>query len=178
MALTLLAAYLPTIPGSAFKFRGFPLLLGGLLVGPRTGFAIGCLTDLINFALHPDGPFFPGFVLTQGLTAMLPGLFTWRKDVLAASTAPQGEEASAGLVHPLLAYLRLLTVFALTKLVTVPLVALFSSRYIKGTPFGLELKYHAGIQLIHLPLYALLALLVLQSLARTDLYCRLLKARR
>lgn len=177
VALTLLAAYLPSIPGSAFKFRGFPLLLGGILVGPRTGFAIGCLTDLINFALHPDGPFFPGFILTQALTAMLPGLLSWKADLLAASPWIS-EQQTTRPAHPVKVYLRLLGVFALTKLVTVPLVAFFSARFVKGTPFDLELKYHAGIQLVHLPIYALLALLVLQSLARTDLYARILKARR
>ncbi len=82
VALALIVGLLPTIPGSALKFTGLPLLLAGLLVGPRTGFAIGCLTDLLGFALRPAGWFFPGFTLTQGLTAMIPGLLTRGRDPL------------------------------------------------------------------------------------------------
>lgn len=189
MALTVLVAYLPTIPGSAFKFMGFPLLLGGLLVGPRTGFAMGCLTDLINFALHPSGPFFPGFTLTQGLTGGLPGLLTWKRDIL--SSGPRQAEGSpravvephwAGRSHSpldsLVVYLKLLGIFAVTKLLTsVLLVSYFTSK-LMGTPLQLELASRAAIQAVHVPIYALLALLVLQGMARTDLYHRLMKARR
>ena len=189
MALTVLVAYLPTIPGSAFKFMGFPLLLGGLLVGPRTGFAMGCLTDLINFALHPSGPFFLGFTLTQGLTGGLPGLLTWKRDILktgvlqvkgspAAVVEPHWTDGNQSRLDPLVVYLKLLGIFALTKLLTsVLLVSYFTSK-LMGTPLQLELASRAAIQAVHVPIYALLALLVLQSLARTDLYHRLMKARR
>lgn len=195
VALTLLVATLPTIPGSAFKFAGFPLLLAGLLVGPRTGFAIGCLTDVIGFALRPTGFFFPGFTLTQGLTAMLPGLLVHNRDPLTgkgvAPVPPEGagrhsDMLAGGLVgaaRPLgsavLAYLRLLAIFAVTKLITsVLLVSLFTSKITLGTPLLLELTQRALVQAVHVPLYALLALLVLQGLAQSDLYGRLLKARR
>ncbi len=193
-ALTFLVAYLPTIPGSAFKFMGFPLLLGGMLIGPRTGFAVGCLTDLINFALHPSGPFFPGFTLTQGLTAMLPGLATWGRDPLTwRRVAPRELELTkkgeplppSNQLPPLtwwascLAYLRLLLIFGVTKALTsVLLVSYFTSRYVAGTPLEAELISRAAIQAVHVPIYALLALLVLQGLASTDLYTRMLKARR
>lgn len=189
-ALTFLVAYLPTIPGSAFKFMGFPLLLGGMLIGPRTGLAVGCLTDLINFALHPSGMFFPGFTLTQGLTAMLPGLATWGRDPLTwqrvesprQSTVERekGErDRSPSPFSPVWAYLRLLGIFAVTKALTsVLMVSYFTSRYVAGTPLEAELISRAAIQAVHVPIYALLALLVLQGLAPTDLYRRILKARR
>lgn len=190
-ALTFLVAYLPTIPGSAFKFMGFPLLLGGMLVGPRTGFAIGCLTDLINFALHPSGPFFPGFTLTQGLTAMLPGLVTWGRDPLSWKKArsgkaegPEGWERAEGRSSSswwasCAAFLRLLLIFGVTKALTsVLLVSYFTSRFVAGTPLEAELISRAAIQAVHVPVYALLALLVLQGLSPTDLYRRILAARR
>ena len=86
VALSFVTSLLPSLPGPITKFNGFPLLLGGLLVGPRTGFAVGCIADLLGFMVRPTGPFFPGFTLTQGLTALIPALFarmvdplTWRR---------------------------------------------------------------------------------------------------
>lgn len=181
VALTLIVAYLPTIPGSAFKFSGFPLLLGSLLIGPRTGFAIGCLTDLVNFALHPSGMFFPGFTLTQGLTAMLPGLFTRHRDPLSGKPLWGDGGYALPLIHahPWLAYLRLLVMFAVTKILTsVLMVSVFTSKIVLGTPLLYELIHRATIQAVHVPIYALLALLVLQGLSQSELYERILRARR
>jgi ECF transporter S component (folate family) len=177
VALTLMVGLLPTIPGSALKFIGFPLLLGGLLLGPRTGLAVGCLTDLILFSLRPGGPFFPGFTLTQGLTAMLPGLLTLNVEPL--SGRPLSESPFPPTHHPVLAYLRLLVIFAGTKLLTsVLLVSLFTT-WLAGTiPLQAKLLETLIIQAWHVPIYALLAMLVLQGLAHTELYARLLKARR
>lgn len=186
VALTILVAYLPTIPGSAFKFSGFPLLVAGLLVGPRTGFAVGCLTDIVNFALHPTGPFFPGFTLTQGLTCMLPGLCTVNIDPLTGQRIDALREdrqlvtqklfSSLGIIT---AYLRILLIFGLAKIITsVALVSFFTSKVVMGTPLAYELLHRALIQAVHVPIYALLALGVLKGLARTDLYFRILRARR
>ncbi len=181
VALTLIVAYLPTIPGSAFKFAGFPLLLGGLLVGPRTGFAIGCLTDLVNFALHPSGMFFPGFTLTQGLTSGLPGLLTRKKDPLTGGAlwGDGGYALPLSAFHPMKAYLRLLLIFGFTKILTsVLLVSLFTSKIVLGTPLLFELWHRALIQAVHVPIYAFLALLVMQGLGQSELYERILRARR
>jgi hypothetical protein len=66
----------------------------------------------------------------------------------------------------------------LTKILTsVLLVSVFTSK-LAGTPLAYELTHRAVIQAVHVPIYALLALLVLQGLAQTDLYQRMLKARR
>lgn len=175
VAFTLLVGLLPTIPGSAFKFIGFPLLLCGLLVGPRTGFAVGCLTDLMLFSLRPGGFFFPGYTLTQGLTAGLPGLFTWGRDPLSGR-AP--ELAGPPDFHPVAAYLRLLLVFSLTKLLTSVLMVSWFTSWLIGLPFQVKLVETLSVQATHVPLYALLSLLVLRALSRTDLYGRLLRARR
>lgn len=183
VAFTLLVAYLPTVPGSALKFMGFPLLLGSLLIGPRTGFAIGCLTDIINFALHPSGPFFPGFTLTQGLTAMIPGLMTRKIDPLTGlrlDPAPCDDKVSPARApsRSFVAYLRLLGIFGVTKLLTSVLMVSFFTSHLIGTPLEYELTHRAVIQAVHVPIYAFLSLLVLQGLAPTELYRRILKARR
>lgn len=185
VALTLLVAYLPTVPGSAFKFMGLPLLLGGLLIGPRTGFAIGCLTDIINFALHPSGFFFPGFTLTQGLTAMIPGLMTRGIDPLTGLRLVKespSEPALEGALPPRYArwraIVRLLWIFGLTKVITSVLMVSYFTSNLVGTPIEYELSHRAMIQLVHVPIYAVLSVLVLEGLAPTDLYRRILKARR
>lgn len=188
VALALIVGLLPTIPGSALKFTGFPLLLAGLLVGPRTGFAIGCLTDLLGFALRPAGWFFPGFTLTQGLTAMIPGLLSRGRDPLTFQKVGPAEDPDVFLAElerrkswsfNVLAYLRLLGVFGLTQLLTsVLMVSYFTSKFVVGTPLEFELVYRASIQALHVPIYAFLALGALRVLSESETYQRLLKARR
>jgi hypothetical protein len=78
-----------------------------------------------------------------------------------------------------LAYLRLLVIFAGTKLLTsVLLVSLFTTWLVGTIPLQAKLLETLIIQAWHVPIYALLAMLVLQGLAHTELYARLLKARR
>lgn len=187
VALSLIASVLPTIPGSALKFGGFPLLLAGMLVGPRTGFSIGCLTDILGFALRPVGMFFPGFTLTQGLTAAIPGLLMRNRDPLTGARTqadlepekPILENRPLGAFAFLTSYLRLLVVFGLTQLVTsVLMVSFFTSKIVLGTPLGLEIGQRLLIQSVHVPVYALLAVMVLRALSETELYQRLIKARK
>lgn len=175
VALSLIVSALPSLPGPITKFGGFPLLLCGLLVGPRLGFAAGCLTDLIGYAAHPTGPFFPGFVLTQGLTGAIPGFFSWGRDPYSwkKSSAPQSEPLGRG--GALASYLRLLLVFGITQGVTsVYLVSLFRSKFVAGTPMAYELTTRAIAQATHVPVYAFLAFSILRVLSTTDLYRRLL----
>lgn len=177
VALSVVIAWMPSFPGPLTKFAGFPLLLGGLLVGPRTGFAIGCLTDLIGFMLHPNGPFFPGFTLTQALTATLPAWAVGRRDPL--TWGEPGTAHSESRKDLILSYLRLLSVFGVTQGITsVLMVSYFKSRFVTGTPLKFELLNSSIAQAVHVPLYAFVALAILRELARTDLYLRLLKARR
>ncbi len=189
VALSLIASVLPTIPGSALKFGGFPLLLAGMLVGPRTGFAIGCLTDILGFALRPVGMFFPGFTLTQGLTAMIPGLLMRRRDPLTGvrlttnslsePEKPLLEKGASRSFSALRSYLRLLLVFGLTQLVTsVFMVSFFTSKIVLGTPLVYEIGQRLLIQSLHVPVYSLLAVMVLRALSETELYQRLLRARK
>lgn len=181
VALSFIVSLLPTIPGPITKFTGFPLLLGGLLLGPRTGFAVGCLTDLIGFAFRPFGPFFPGFTLTQGLTCMLPGLLTLGRDPFTWLPVKRdlGEERSTPEQQSWISYLRLVSIFGITQLITsVLMVSYFTSQFVIGTPLELELATRALAQATHVPVYAFMALAVLRVLSRTDLYERVLKARK
>jgi len=176
VALSLVASMLPSLPGPITKFTGFPLLLAGLLVGPRTAFAVGCLTDLIGFAVRPTGPFFPGFTLTQGLTAMIPALFTLKRDPLTwRSTRSEEQRPVGGTIG---SYLRLLGIFAVTQVITSVVMVSFFRWHLFNMPLDVELVHRALAQAAHVPLYALMALLILQALSQRELFKRLLTARR
>ena len=104
---------------------------------------------------------------------------TWRRDPLTGvPLSLEGVTPAPGGYHRVAAYLRLLGIFAVTKAVTsVLLVSYFTSK-VAGTPISYELAHRALIQAVHVPIYALLAVAVLSGLSGTDLYERLLKARR
>lgn len=76
VALALAIQLLPTpqVFGGVLRFNAFPLILSGFLLGPRAGFWVGVVTDVLECMLFPKGMFFPGFTLTSGLTAALPAL--------------------------------------------------------------------------------------------------------
>lgn len=174
IALSLVTSLLPSLPGPITKFQGLPLMLGGLLIGARTGFAVGCITDLIGFVLRPTGFFFPGFTLTQALTASLPGLMSSGRDPLTWKKLDEDSEPATSF-----SYLRILGIFGVTQLLTsVLMVSYFTSEFVRGTPLELELTTRAIAQAMHVPVYAFLALAILRALAETDLYRRLLKSRR
>ncbi|MFA7484183.1 MAG: folate family ECF transporter S component [Vulcanimicrobiota bacterium] len=177
VALCFVISLLPSFPGPITKFAGFPLLLGGMLVGPRTGFAVGCLTDLLGFAFRPTGPFFPGFTLTQGLTAMIPGLLTMNRDPFTWKKL--GHEERPGSADKVACFFRLLAIFGLTQVLTsVLMVSFFRAKIVAGTPLMLELTTRAIAQATHVPVYAFMAYWILSALSETDLYERLLKARK
>ncbi len=177
VALSVVISGMPSLPGPITKFSGFPLLLGGLLIGPRTAFAVGCLTDLVGFMIRPTGAFFPGFTLTQGLTALLPALAVGKREPITwLSNSKVIHESKRMLI---LAYLRILLVFGATQFLTsVLMVSYFTSKIVLGTPLEYELVKTAIAQITHVPVYAFMALAVLRGLSHTDLYPRLLKARR
>ncbi len=178
VALSLIAGLLPTLPGSFLKFGGFPLLLAGLLVGPRTGFALGCLTDIMVFVLRPPGMFFPGFTLTQGLTAMLPGLLTRGKEPLTGWSVKEKGLVLDGFSQGK-AFLRLLVIFGITQLITsVLLVYYFTYEYGVLQRLELGVAQRTLNQSIHVPIYAAMAVAVLAELSQTESYLSLLRARR
>lgn len=152
-------------------------MLAGMLVGPRTGFAIGCLTDIMVFVLRPPGMFFPGFTLTQGLTAMLPGLMTRGREPLTGQPLTRGGFQPSG-VAPWRSFARLVGIFGVTQLITsVLMVSYFTSELI-GIPLELELAKRAFYQCVHVPIYAALGVALLLELSETESYTSLLRARR
>lgn len=72
----LFEVYIPLggFPSLRINLNSIPIILGGLLLGPLPGFAIGVISDLLCFIIKPNGPWFFGFTLSSGLTGLIPGL--------------------------------------------------------------------------------------------------------
>ena len=52
-----------------------PIALGGAILGPLWNGVICVAADIVNFALFPQGMFFPGFTLSAMLTGLIYGFF-------------------------------------------------------------------------------------------------------
>lgn len=73
-----------TLPISNVLHIGFsflPLAVSGMLYGPVIGGITGVITDVLEYFIRPDGPFFPGFTLNALLSGAIYGFFLYRKPV-------------------------------------------------------------------------------------------------
>ncbi len=75
----LFEVYIPLggFPSLRINLNSIPIILGGIWLGPFSGFAIGVISDLLCYVVKPNGPLFLGFTLSSGLTGLIPGLL-WR----------------------------------------------------------------------------------------------------
>lgn len=65
--------------GLVFSFGGYPLMFGGMVLGPYYGFMMGIVTDVLNFALAPSSFGFNfAFTILEGLLGWFPGFILWR----------------------------------------------------------------------------------------------------
>lgn len=62
------------VEGIRIGFGTLPLILSGILLGARLGFAAGVIGDLCGFLLVPTGIFFPTFTIASGLHGLLAGM--------------------------------------------------------------------------------------------------------
>ena len=58
---------------------GIPIAVGGCFFGPAVGAIIGALIDVAGYFVHPTGPFFPGFTISNALIGVIYGLFLWKR---------------------------------------------------------------------------------------------------
>ena len=66
ITLALRALPAPPIMHGFFRFVAFPIILSGFFLGPKAGFWVGAISDILGWVIFPSGPYFPGFTLTQG----------------------------------------------------------------------------------------------------------------
>jgi len=57
-----------------FNLVEIPWILSGIVLGPIWGFAVGAVSDVVQYFIKTTGAFNPGFTISSGLTGLVPGL--------------------------------------------------------------------------------------------------------
>ena len=61
-------------------FSFLPIMLSGIILGPKYTTLIALISDLIGAILFPSGAFFIGYTLSNTLTGLIYGLFLYQKE--------------------------------------------------------------------------------------------------
>jgi ECF transporter S component (folate family) len=61
------------------RFNGLAIAAAGILLGPGLGCAVGGLSDILGYMVHPSGAFFPGFTISYALAGLIFGLIVHKK---------------------------------------------------------------------------------------------------
>ncbi|OQB14157.1 MAG: Folate transporter FolT [Firmicutes bacterium ADurb.Bin193] len=62
-----------------FGFTFVPMMVGSAMLGPLWGGVIGALSDILGWAIKPDGSYFYGFTLSAVLKGFFYGAFLYRR---------------------------------------------------------------------------------------------------
>lgn len=134
------------IEGIRIGFGTLPLVLGGVLLGARAGFAIGVIGDVVGFAIAPSGLYLPTFTLAAGCYGAIAGT------VSMTSRIPQGSWRT---------YLAIALAQILVSLLITP--ALLSLHF--GLPFWLTMPGRLISQALLIPCYCLVIGVLLNRLS-------------
>ena len=90
IAIGVLLKSLTTIYPQFTKFSlvFVPCVTGASLLGPIPGAIIGALTDVISYLIRMDGPYYPGFTLSDLLKGLIYGLFLFKKPKTILNITP------------------------------------------------------------------------------------------
>lgn len=82
-AMNTVLGYFTIVIGNFLKigFSYLTLAVAGFLYGPVIGGILGGLSDILNYAIKPTGPFFPGFTFNAILSGFIYGLILYKKPV-------------------------------------------------------------------------------------------------
>lgn len=138
-------------PIGIINFSGFPIILAGLLYGPASGGIVGAVSDILGYPLFPEGPYSPLFTITSALTGIIPAFIVMK--------LKRKETASMWML-----VLAILVGQMITKVLLVP----FFLQLQFGIPFVWKSPTNFIVEIIHTPMYALLAQPVLMIYG--DLY--------
>lgn len=132
------------LPIGIVSLAGFPIIMAGFLYGPVSGAIVGAVSDVLGFPLWPTGAYSPFFTLTSALTGFIPALFVHK--------VRARQQISLWMI--------LIAIFTgqfITKVLLVP--------YFLNILFGVPLLWKAitnlVVEIIHTPVFALLAQSVL-----------------
>lgn len=74
--------YIPITNSLQIHFTFFVVALGAAVYGPVTAMAVAALADLLNYFLFLGGyAYFPGYMVSEMITALLFGLFLYRQKI-------------------------------------------------------------------------------------------------
>lgn len=62
-------------------FTFFITAVGCAVYGPVMGMLVAAVTDTLNFVLFPSGAYFPGYLLSEIVAALIYGLFLYRRKI-------------------------------------------------------------------------------------------------
>lgn len=130
-------------------FGVLPVILAGILYGPRYGGMVGGLTDLLQALIFPKGAYMPWFTVIGILFGLIPGLF-FRK----------GQKPT---------FPRLLGAIACGQTVGSVICNTALMVLLYGLPLEAILPLRAINQAVMIPLYAVLIYLLLPVLCRAGI---------
>lgn len=149
IALNIVLSRIITIPG-IINFGGFPIVFGGVVLGPMAGLIIGAVGDIVSFIVRPTGPFMPHFVLTSALTGFIPGMITM--------FLKNNKE------NPKLwkIFIAILVGQVTTSVLMVP----YFRMILFGHPFVITMAKAASKQAINIPAYSIIIKILVEALYR------------
>lgn len=81
------------------SFAFIPLMMAGVILGPKWAFVIGGLGDVIAYFMAPAGPYTPGFTISGALTGLVYGLFLFEgKKIYSSKSLLARLSISSGIV--------------------------------------------------------------------------------
>jgi len=72
------AYFIPVGENLRVYFSFIPTAIAGLIGGPAIALGYGFTCDILGFIIHPSGPFFPGYLLSSMLGALIYALYFYR----------------------------------------------------------------------------------------------------
>jgi ECF transporter S component (folate family) len=71
------------------RFQSLAVAVGGMLMGPGVGAAIGALADILGYLVKPTGPYFPGFTISSLISGLIFGFLLYKKPTVKRLIAAQ-----------------------------------------------------------------------------------------
>ena len=130
------------VEGVRIGFGGFPIIFGGIILGPVAGGIIGAIADLIGFFINPMGAYMPHFTLTSALTGIIPGFlffYVFKKQYKI---------------------FYLILCVAVGQIITSVLLVPYLISVLFGAPFKVLFIPRAITQAIQIPIYAVMIKLI------------------
>ncbi|OWZ83702.1 folate family ECF transporter S component [Natranaerobius trueperi] len=134
------------IAGIKIGLGGLPVIIAGILLGPLAGGVVGVVSDLVGYLVMPMGPYMPHFTLTAALTGIIPVLVI--RMISKNTDVPNFFQLTVGI--------------GLGQIITTVLLVSFFLYSLFGLPLWYTMAGNAISQLISIPIYSYLTLIVLK----------------